>query len=114
MTKNAEMSFRFVVALNDRLYEADESVGYLSLMDVEKRLARALLLFHKKMNAGSNAFSLPISKKDLASFIGTSPETVSRKLLSFASQKIIELHGQRLIKILELVRLKQVAGGEDS
>lgn len=110
MAKNAEMSFRFVVALNDRLYEADESVGFLSLMDVEERLARALLLFSDKMNAGHGAFTLPISKKDLASFIGTTPETVSRKLLSFVSQEIIELNGQREIRILDQERLQMIGG----
>lgn len=112
MSKNAEMSFRFVVALNDRLYEADESVGFLGLMEVEERLARALLLFHDKMNAGHRKFTLPITKKDLASLIGTTPESVSRKLLSFVSQGVIELSGQRHIQILALDRLKEIAGNE--
>ena len=35
--------------MNDRLYEADESVGNMSLLEVEQRLARALVLFHDKM-----------------------------------------------------------------
>lgn len=111
MAKNADMSFRLVVALNDRLFEADESVGFLSLMNVEERLARALILFYDKMKAHNGVFSLPITKKDLASFIGTTPETVSRKLLSFVSQNMISLIGQRQIEILDMERLKQFAAG---
>ena len=109
MESHSEMSFRFLLALNDRLYEADESVGFLGLMEVEQRLARALLLFHDKMKAKNGTFTLPISKKDLASFIGTTPETISRKLLSFMSQNLINTDGRRNIKILELEQLKLLA-----
>jgi CRP-like cAMP-binding protein len=110
MENNAELSYRFLLAVNDRLYEADESVGFLSLMEVEQRLARALILFHDKMNAKNGTFALPITKKDLASYIGTTPESVSRKLLSFVSQKLISMDGRRQIQILELNMLKQIAG----
>ena len=62
-------------------------------MEVEQRLARALILFHEKMKAQNGKFTLPITKKDLASYIGTTPESVSRKLLSFISQQLIRLDG---------------------
>ncbi|MDP4083373.1 MAG: Crp/Fnr family transcriptional regulator [Bacillota bacterium] len=110
MESNSDMSFRFLLALNDRLYEADESVSFLGLMEVEQRLARALLLFYDKTKAKNGSFALPISKKDLASFIGTTPESISRKLLSFMSQNLIEMDGRRQIKILELEKLKLLAG----
>ncbi|WP_235846932.1 Crp/Fnr family transcriptional regulator [Neobacillus soli] len=103
------MSYRFLLAVNDKLYEADESVGNLSLMEVEQRLARALILFHDKMKAKNGVFTLPITKKDLAGYIGTTPESVSRKLLSFMSQKLIDMDGRRQIQILELDQLKQIA-----
>lgn len=110
MEKNAGMSYRFLLAVNDRLYEADESVGFLGLMEVEQRLARALILFHDRMYAKNGTFTLPITKKDLASYIGSTPESVSRKLLSFMSQKLIRMNGRRQIQILELDLLKQVSG----
>jgi len=109
MENNADLSFRFLLTVNDRLYEADESVGFLSLMEVEQRLARALILFHDKLNARNGTFTLPITKKDLASYIGTTPESVSRKLLAFMSQKLIAMDGRRKIQILELDQLKQMA-----
>lgn len=109
MEKNADLSFRFLLAMNDRLYEADESVGNMSLLEVEQRLARALVLFHDKMKTKTGAFTLPITKKDLASLIGTTPESVSRKLLAFMSQKLIHMEGQRQIQILELDQLKEIS-----
>jgi CRP-like cAMP-binding protein len=98
------------LSVNDRLYEADESVGFLSLMEVVQRLARALILFHDKMNAKNGTFTLPITKKDLASYIGTTPESVSRKLLSFMSKKLISMDGRRQMQILELDLLKKISG----
>ncbi|HEY2420848.1 MAG TPA: helix-turn-helix domain-containing protein, partial [Neobacillus sp.] len=70
---------------------------------------RALVLFHDKMKAKNGTFSLPISKKDLASFIGTTPESVSRKLVSFIAQKLITMDRGRQIQILELNQLKMIA-----
>jgi CRP/FNR family transcriptional regulator len=110
MENNVDLSYRFLLAVNDKLYEADESVSLLSLMEVEQRLARALVIFHDKMNAINGTFALPITKKDLASYISTTPESVSRKLLSFVSQKLIDMDGRRQIQILELDQLKQLAG----
>lgn len=107
---NAVLSYQFLLAVNDRLFEADESVGFLSLLEVEQRLARVLILFHDKMNAKNGNFALPITKKDLASYIGTTPESVSRKLLSFVSQKLISMDGRRQIQILGLSQLKKIAG----
>ncbi|MED1471560.1 Crp/Fnr family transcriptional regulator [Bacillus salipaludis] len=110
MEGNAGLSYRFLIAVNDRLYEADESVGLLGLLEVEQRLARVLVLFYQKMNPQDGMFTLPISKKDLASYIGTTPETVSRKLLTFISQSLIKMDGRRKIQILELDQLKEIAG----
>lgn len=110
MERNSDMSFRFLLALNDRLQEADESVSFMGLMEVEQRLSRALLLFHDKMNAEDGKFTLPISKKDLASFVGTTPETISRKLVSFVSQNIIKMDGQRFIQIVDYQELTKLAG----
>ncbi|GHI00245.1 Crp/Fnr family transcriptional regulator [Neobacillus kokaensis] len=110
MESNADLSYRFLLEVNERLYEADESVSLLSLMEVEQRLARALVLFHDKMNAKDSSFTLPITKKDLASYIGTTPESISRKLLSFMTQGLIKMDGRRSIQIVKLAELKQLAG----
>ena len=72
-------------------------------------LGKSTYLFYEKMNGRDESFNLSISKKDIASFIGTTPESVSRKLLSFVSQKLIQINGRRRIKILELDQLKGIA-----
>jgi CRP-like cAMP-binding protein len=107
MQRNPDMSFRYIFALNERLHQADEWVSLLSLMDVEQRLASVLLLFNEKMNVVNGTFTLPISKKVLASLIGTTPETISRKFVAFVNEKIITMNGQRDIRIVNFEALKQ-------
>jgi CRP/FNR family transcriptional regulator, anaerobic regulatory protein len=109
LERNHKMALRFMRALNERIYQADEWMSLLSLMEVEQRLASVLLLFNNRMQAKDGKFTLPISKKVLASLIGTTPETISRKLVSFVTNNLIELHGQRDIHILDIEGLKRKA-----
>ncbi len=105
--RNPDISFRYILALNERLHQADEWVSLLSLLDVEQRLASVLLLFSEKMNIASGTFTLPISKKVLATLIGTTPESISRKLVAFVNENIITMNGQREIQILNYEALKR-------
>jgi len=54
------------------------------------------------------SFRLPFSKGTLASIIGTSQETLSRKLSSLQEEGIIALTGQRNIEILDEARLSDI------
>ena len=46
--------------------------------------------------------TLPMSKKDLASYLGTTPETISRKLRSLEDEGYIKQKSGRKIEILDL------------
>lgn len=54
---------------------------------VEQRLATYLLDLATSKN--SNEFVLPMKLKELASFLGTTPETISRKLRIFSEQNLL-------------------------
>jgi CRP/FNR family transcriptional regulator len=53
-------------------------------------------------SAGLNqtSFTLPLKKKDIATYLGTTPETISRKLTKLASDNLLENKGLR-VKILD-------------
>jgi CRP-like cAMP-binding protein len=108
MMKNPEIAYRLVVVMSERLKEADEWIGAISLLDVEKRLAKVLLIYGSK-HEPNESFELPVSKKDFASLIGVVPETLSRKLSLFENQGLIELKGRKSIRILNMPQLKQIA-----
>lgn len=108
--RNPTMAVNFINALSNRLVLADEWMSLLSLLEVEQRLARVIILFYDRIGMSENQFTLPISKRDLASFIGTTPETLSRKLMSFVGQQLISLKQRRDIQVVDYNKLKTLAG----
>ncbi len=108
MMHNPEIAYRLVVLMSERLKEADEWIGAISLLDVEERLAKVLLIYGTKYEM-NQAFDLPVSKKDFASLIGVCPETLSRKLSLFESKGLIKMAGRKSIRILDVHQLKGIA-----
>lgn len=58
-----------------------------------------VLLFFKELN-NSNRFVIPVSRKELAEFAGTTKESFIRTLSEFKSDKIIELYDTKTVIIL--------------
>lgn len=71
--------------------------------DVSRRLVNYLMDLSKSYK--SNLIKLPMKSKDLATFIGTTPETLSRKLKLLESKGLIEREN-KIIKILDYERLE--------
>ncbi|WP_442599712.1 Crp/Fnr family transcriptional regulator [Neobacillus sp. D3-1R] len=109
LERNPVMAMNFMLALSELLQKADEWIGTISLLEVERRLAKALLLFFEKERE-KEFFELPVPKKDFASLIGATPETLSRKLVYLQNQKILELDGRRGIRLLNPEKLKEIVG----
>lgn len=102
-----EVSLALVEALAQRLYEAEQLIAELGLRDVGQRLAAALLRYAEA--AESDTVSLPISWVELAVRLGTTPETLSRRLRSMAEKGIIEQKGQRLFVVTDREALEDLA-----
>lgn len=102
------ISLKLLGQLSSRLEKTENLVGRLSLQDVEKRTASYLVEMAEKFD-GLEILTLPMSKKDLASYLGTTQETISRRLSSFQDRGWIEQTGQRNIKIRNLDALRKSA-----
>ncbi|MFN8208868.1 MAG: Crp/Fnr family transcriptional regulator [Bacteroidales bacterium] len=74
---------------------------------VNGRCADALLFFAKDIYR-SNSFNLPVSRNELADYIGTSRENMSRILAEFHTAGIIEIDSRR-ITILKEDLLRQIS-----
>lgn len=98
------ISFKIMEELSERLERAESLIQNINLSSVEKRLADILLELVDK----DGKIDLKMSKKDLASQIGMSSETLSRKLSAFQELGIIKLIGQRKINILNLSALEEI------
>ncbi len=95
--------------LSQRLKYFTRLVEDLSLKEVPQRLA-AYLLFLAEHERSDNV-SLGISKGQLASLLGTIPETLSRIMAKMAGQGFIEMQGRR-IRITDRASLEALSAGD--
>ncbi len=105
MEKYPSITFKVMAELSKRLEQAENLIEDINLHSVEQRLATALL----KMAEGGSEVILNMTKGDLASQIGMSQETLSRKLTSFQEQGLIEQKGNKRIIILDKDRLEEIS-----
>jgi CRP/FNR family transcriptional regulator len=99
-----------LAVLSQRLRRFTTLVEDLSLKEVPGRLA-AHLLYLSEREKGSSDLALDISKTQLASLLGTIPETLSRILARMTREKLIKSTGRRY-QILDRKGLEDLATGE--
>lgn len=94
-----------------RLGSAERMVAALASADVGARVAAYLLDCPTSWAAaGHSTVRLPVAKKDVASLLGTTPETVSRTLAAFQRDGLVRVRGGD-IDILDGVALEARAEG---
>jgi len=107
MNEYPTIAIKILEQFSNRLDETEKLVGTLSSKDVEMRTASYLIDLAEKMQ--TEEVVLPMSKKELASFLGTTRETISRRLSTFQTNGWIEQVGHRNIKILNKDALKEAS-----
>ena len=105
--RNPSLALNMLAVLSKRLRRFAGLIDDLSLKEVPGRLA-AYLLYLSGQNQGSKDLELTITKAQLASLLGTIPETLSRILGKLSSQGLIETDGRR-IRILDSEALQELA-----
>lgn len=104
------IAIKILEQFSNRLDQTEKLLGALSAKDVEMRIATYLVeLAEKNKNTD---LVLPMSKKDLASYLGTTRETISRRLSTFQTNGWIEQKGHQNIKILNIEALRQTGAVE--
>jgi CRP/FNR family transcriptional regulator len=108
--KDPSLAMNMLADLSKRLRRFTQLVEELSLKEVPSRLA-AYLIYLSGGENGSGDLELSITKGQLASLLGTIPETISRILGKMSSQDIIEVRGRK-ISIMNRKKLEDLAAGE--
>jgi CRP/FNR family transcriptional regulator len=104
---NAELAIGMLAGMAAKLQEFTRLIERLSLKDVPARLADWLL--EASGDGRQNAIRLHQTKRQLASQLGTVPETLSRALAKLASAGLIRVDGPRMV-LLDVRRLAELAG----
>jgi CRP/FNR family transcriptional regulator, dissimilatory nitrate respiration regulator len=112
--KNPHLALNMLAVLSRRLRKFAALVEDLSLKEVPGRLAAHFLYLSEKKKGMKEAadLELSISKNQLASLLGTIPETLSRILARMIRDGLIESQGGRRIRILDGKALQELADGE--
>lgn len=108
--KEPLIAMSMLAILSRRLKQFTRLVESLSLKEVPQRLATYLLYVSEDKGSSDN-LELDTSKGQLASILGTIPETLSRILSKMVNQDLIRVQG-RTIKLIDKKGLGELALGE--
>ncbi|WP_240376000.1 Crp/Fnr family transcriptional regulator [Bacillus piscicola] len=106
LIKHPETAMKVLEEVSRRLSQTERLITQFSSQDTEHRVAYYLLETAEEQKTTN--LTLPMSKKDIASYLGTTQETLSRKLTDFQKQGWIEQHGHRRIRLLDKISLRQI------
>jgi len=107
--RDPSLAMNMLALLSIRLKHFTRLVEDLSLKEVPQRLAAYLLYLTNPKNKTED-IELDISKGQLASLIGTIPETLSRILNKMAAHNLIEVRGRK-IRLLHKEAMEHIASG---
>ena len=91
MQTSPKLAVNMVNAFGQRITQLETQNTEVTTASVESRLANYLL----ETSAGldEKRFTLPLKKKDIATYLGTTPETISRKLSKMSADNLLENKG---------------------
>jgi CRP/FNR family transcriptional regulator len=107
ISSNPSLALNMLAVLSMRLRRFTVQIENLSLKEVPGRLA-SYLLYLTEEQGRRDSVTLNISKGQLASLLGTIPETLSRIIGKMNRQHLIEARG-REIKILDFSGMEDLA-----
>ncbi|MEK4023293.1 Crp/Fnr family transcriptional regulator [Sporosarcina sp. FSL W7-1283] len=94
------ISLRMLTEFSSRLADTELRAARIAMESAETRLA--LYLADLSEEQQQLTIRLPMSRKDLASHLGTTPETISRKLSVFEERGWIRQTGSKIVEIFDL------------
>lgn len=108
--QNPQFSQSLMRLMARTMGEMEARMLHAAYKPVRERLAEALLLLHSIFRpAGEDgAFSIPVSRDDLAALMGTAKETASRLLSDFRDEGLVLTQGSR-ITVLDVEKLTHIS-----
>ena len=106
LRRNSQIAINMIAGLSKFLRQFANQIEDLTFKDVPSRLARYLL----ELSSGGKktTVTLPVSKSQLASNLGTVSETLSRTLRKLADDDLIKVNG-KIFELLDMDRLEELA-----
>jgi len=107
----AKRNGKFALSLIEKINRASDKI-ILTFLDVKQRRLYGrvayILLYFSDAICKSDTFELPVSRKEIAEFIGMTTENVIRTLSELRKDKIINISG-KTIEINDKEKLKRIS-----
>jgi len=105
---NYAFIYQLLLFFADELQESERKMRNLAHMQVKGRIAQALLALQEKFGTTTAGFiDISLSRQDLASYAGTTYETVFRIINELTEERSIQTEGKN-IALLNLDKLKEL------
>jgi CRP-like cAMP-binding protein len=117
LRKDATLEFHVICKLCHDLREAQRHALLLGHRDALAKVAMFIqMLEHYQVARDENTkeLYLPMSRSDVADYVGMSLEAVSRSFGSLSRRGVIALRNKRHVKILDRARLEMITSQEDT
>ncbi len=113
LQRHPGVAIRLVEALAQRLAAAEQLVADLGLRDVAQRLAAELLRASAGATQGPEGIRvrMPVPWAQIALRLGTTPESLSRRLKALVEEGVLLQEGPRTVIIADVARLRELAEG---
>lgn len=112
--ENPEMEGRLLTMTHTTLNYAQDHMLLLGLMNAKEKVASFLCSLMKRtagIDQTSDHISLPMSRSDIADYLGLTIETVSRTFTRLKNDKIISLPDHARVKVDDMTALVSLAEG---
>jgi len=113
MADHPALERRLYAVAAHELAAARQQLVLLGRKTATERLASFLLMLDGRCHAarGGDAIELPMSRADMADYLGLRIETVSREFSTLRASRVIQLVTRQSFRILDRERLEQLADG---
>jgi CRP/FNR family transcriptional regulator, cyclic AMP receptor protein len=91
---------KFLKLLAKDITEKEEQLLAIAYASLREKVAKALLSLKTKYQGDDESFEISMSRENLANIAGTAIESLVRTLTDFKNEKIIDIHSDRHISIL--------------
>ena len=85
-----EISIKLLQAMSERLSQSEKQTASVAIEQVSNRIIYYLEDLAKEAVEDDVTVKLPMTRKDIASYLGTTPETLSRKFKELETSGLIE------------------------
>ncbi|HEX4971624.1 MAG TPA: Crp/Fnr family transcriptional regulator [Steroidobacteraceae bacterium] len=108
--REPDIELQFLCKVVHVLREVQHHTIIIGRRDAAGRLAMLLRLLQKQSLAqGHRDIALPMSRSDIANYLGLSPEAVSRASRRLERQGIVEFHGRGEVRVIDRQRFAAIA-----